>query len=420
MPRYGNDAGYAGVLAPRGEEERQGLLGAFGQPGGILASLRPQPGLPRVKNFLRDRSAALMGFGLPLLLAQTRKQAVEASMQGLASGRATDAYRNKERTEAELRRKREQALATVLQNYGLDTGLSALPEVAQAAIVEAMKPAEQPDPFTLGPGQTRFGPDGRPLASVPGGEDSGYTLSPGQTRFGPGGAPIASVPATASADGPKLYTLNDEKGMPYPALYMPNDPDADERGFVPASGPKAPSGMAISFNQDTGQFEFRQGAGADLTPTTTTGVQKAIISAEDALAGLTEIERSFKPEYATIWGQAGNTIRSWRAWLTGSLPPEEAAKLEDYATWQATTAANMNEYLHEMSGAAISPEEAVRLIAALPNKDDDPITFKAKLDRVIRDTKAEIARNRARLGGPREGEDGWVEIAPGVRFRELP
>lgn len=56
-----------------------------------------------------------------------------------------------------------------------------------------------PEEFTLSPGQTRFGPDGKPIANVPApekpaGGESGFTLSPGQTRYGPDGKPIASRP----------------------------------------------------------------------------------------------------------------------------------------------------------------------------------------------------------------------------------
>lgn len=54
-----------------------------------------------------------------------------------------------------------------------------------------------PDPFTLGPGQTRFGADGKPVAALPNtpAAPSGFNLSPGQTRFGPDGKPIVSLPA---------------------------------------------------------------------------------------------------------------------------------------------------------------------------------------------------------------------------------
>jgi hypothetical protein len=57
------------------------------------------------------------------------------------------------------------------------------------------KPKE-PEPFTLSPGQTRFGPDGQPVANVPEPEKvpEPFTLSPGQTRYGPDGKVLAAAP----------------------------------------------------------------------------------------------------------------------------------------------------------------------------------------------------------------------------------
>lgn len=55
-------------------------------------------------------------------------------------------------------------------------------------------PVAPGDPFTLGEGQIRFGPDGNPIAQGPAKGQEGYTLSPGQQRFGPDGQPIAGVP----------------------------------------------------------------------------------------------------------------------------------------------------------------------------------------------------------------------------------
>ena len=58
---------------------------------------------------------------------------------------------------------------------------------------------QQPQPFTLSPGGTRFGPNGQPIASLPPTPPqppapAPFTLGQGQQRFGPDGQPIASVP----------------------------------------------------------------------------------------------------------------------------------------------------------------------------------------------------------------------------------
>jgi len=55
------------------------------------------------------------------------------------------------------------------------------------------KPAE---PFTLAPGATRYGPDGKPIATAPVKPDTPqpFTLPPGAIRYGPDGKPIATAP----------------------------------------------------------------------------------------------------------------------------------------------------------------------------------------------------------------------------------
>lgn len=191
------------------------------------------------------------------------------------------------------------------------------------------------------------------------------------------------------------------------------------------------NGVKMRFNPETGEFEASVG-GTDLTPTTTSNEQKAQISSEEALARLNSIKQGFKPEYLTLGGQLANLTRSWRAWLGGqqALGPDDQSALTDYATWRSRTLTNLSQYLHDMSGAAITPQEYERLKASLPNPDDDPVTFKAKLDDVITQTEAAIKRHADRLGGqqpdlsapqsqqPQEG--GWTEV-PGLgRFREIP
>ena len=67
----------------------------------------------------------------------------------------------------------------------------------------AKKPANVE--YTLGPGQKRFGPDGRVIAAVPPSPsataEAPYTLSPGQKRFGADGRVVASVPDRPPSSG---------------------------------------------------------------------------------------------------------------------------------------------------------------------------------------------------------------------------
>jgi hypothetical protein len=78
----------------------------------------------------------------------------------------------------------------------------------------------QPDGFTLSQGQTRFGPDGQPIAEVaPKPADvQPFTLSPGEVRYGPDGQPLASRPGAPKADTEPLMAVVGDDGQP---VYLP-------------------------------------------------------------------------------------------------------------------------------------------------------------------------------------------------------
>jgi hypothetical protein len=65
----------------------------------------------------------------------------------------------------------------------------------KTAAGRAFPEVKAPEPFTLAPGQQRFGPDGKPLAMLPK-EPEPFTLAPGAKRYGPDGKVIAEAPQT--------------------------------------------------------------------------------------------------------------------------------------------------------------------------------------------------------------------------------
>lgn len=90
----------------------------------------------------------------------------------------------------------QQGLADVLP--GLTSPLGQ--QFAQKFLEGQMTPSA---PYTLKPGERRFGPDnkiiGEGAAEKPGGPDGGYTLSPGAKRIGPNGEVIADNPRSQSS-----------------------------------------------------------------------------------------------------------------------------------------------------------------------------------------------------------------------------
>jgi hypothetical protein len=97
-------------------------------------------------------------------------------------------------------------LAAKLQQQGIDINSMDDQSVAQLTDNLARKYAGEagiaptaPEAFTLKPGEQRFR-GGKVVASAPANEDKGFTLSAGETRFGPDGKPLASIaPKLASS-----------------------------------------------------------------------------------------------------------------------------------------------------------------------------------------------------------------------------
>lgn len=89
-------------------------------------------------------------------------------------------------------------ILTMAESHGHDIGqyrqlFEQQPEQFKSFVSNLVNPPKAPEAVTLSPGQQRFGPDGKLIASVPP-TPEGFSLSPGQTRYGADGKPIASRP----------------------------------------------------------------------------------------------------------------------------------------------------------------------------------------------------------------------------------
>lgn len=162
------------------------------------------------------------------------------------------------------------------------------------------------------------------------------------------------------------------------------------------------------------------------TPLSTTGanrVQQKQVNAAELGARVSAIRDSYKPEYQTIGRRITSLINSGRAKLDpNSLSGEERTALSDYATFRSEAINNINRVLNELSGAAVSPQEAERLRAAMPDPGtgvfdgDDPVSFEAKMNRVL----AEVDRALVRYQFYQEqGLPGSMEDLPLGNIRKI-
>jgi len=141
------------------------------------------------------------------------------------------------------------------------------------------------------------------------------------------------------------------------------------------------------------QIAALQGGISEWGTAATNDIEKGILSMSENKMKLNQIEQSYDPEFLTMQGKfrAGfaNILDRWDT-LTD---PEEIKYLERYTEFSQGAYDQLNTYIKEITGAALSQAEAERIMEAIPNPaKDGPKKFKAGLDRAIKKVKMAEAR----------------------------
>jgi hypothetical protein len=141
-------------------------------------------------------------------------------------------------------------------------------------------------------------------------------------------------------------------------------------------------------------------------------LDKKTIDATSHISRLRSVEQAFNPKFLQIPQRLGFAWTSLKA-KVGSLTPDQAQPLAEFAEFRRASVENMSRLLNELSGAAVSPQEYDRIRNTQPDAGtgifdgDDPVTFQAKMNGVVRDQKRAIARyNYLRQQGP-QGKNPW-------------
>jgi hypothetical protein len=144
--------------------------------------------------------------------------------------------------------------------------------------------------------------------------------------------------------------------------------------------------------------------GPQMTKPTQTKIEGKLFDSTNALSRLQSIEQAFKPEYMTWKTKLGQQVTSWKSKAGIEVSPEDKAKRTEFAQFQRRAMSNLNAYLNELSGAAITEQEAKRLTQAMPDAlKDDPIEFESKMRDVMEELKLSITRYNYLLA------NGWTE-----------
>ncbi len=177
------------------------------------------------------------------------------------------------------------------------------------------------------------------------------------------------------------------------------------------------TGLSLRMDKE-GNLELVQGPGVKggagtFGKTSANAAEKKLFDTTEGLSRLAAIDKMWTPEYQTVGTK-------FSMWGTASLEKlgikpsaEDKKALEGYSKFRRRAYEHMNQYLNEISGAAITEQEAKRLQKALPNpgegifEGDSPTEFQAKMKDAMQSSRWAIARyNYAQNKGL-----GWKSIS---------
>ena len=157
--------------------------------------------------------------------------------------------------------------------------------------------------------------------------------------------------------------------------------------------------------------------GYEPTKHTKNALQKIVVDTSNQLGRLQQIADSFDADMLTFQGKVGDMFRRGKDYF-GKATPQEKAEITRHARLRQTMANQVNMTIKELSGVAVSVQEAKRLqlTEAWYGDRNNPLTgmagteAKAQLQGKIRDIAAVHARARYMLK--------TMNVASGTRFTE--
>lgn len=168
---------------------------------------------------------------------------------------------------------------------------------------------------------------------------------------------------------------------------------AQQLGMALALGGKGDAGKLLSESANQGR----------LGKEAANEVDKKQINRTELYARLQGIKQSFRPEFQSLEGKLGMKWAGLLDYATSgkAITPEQKAQLSDFAVYRQDAFENINNYIKEITGAAMTDSEAKRILKGMPNPGegifdgDGPTEFKAKLDNAIRQSELAVARYNA-------------------------
>lgn len=208
-------------------------------------------------------------------------------------------------------------------------------------------------------------------------------------------APTPETPEEPGYSAPKEGV--DDSGNPI--VYRVNK-QTGEPQIIKGVRPKTKGGLRV-YDPKTGALLVDTtggGTAPEFTRKTEGMIEEKIASGSEQLARMQQIYNEYKPEYQQLATRFKTALTGAVAFLGGEVDEADKQLLVEFKAFQRKAIENINLYIKELTGAQMSEKEADRLRLAQPDpgerwwKGDDPITFKSKMDDVLRTTRAAVAR----------------------------
>lgn len=128
-------------------------------------------------------------------------------------------------------------------------------------------------------------------------------------------------------------------------------------------------------------------------------VDEKLLDTTNGMMTLTRIEGQFKPQYQQFVPRVSAKWSGIKDSLGMDVSPQDKAFLAEFSAYKRNAINSLNEYIKQITGAAMSEQEAQRILKGMPNPGqgvfdgDSPTEFKSKMDDAIRVTKMALARS---------------------------
>jgi len=154
---------------------------------------------------------------------------------------------------------------------------------------------------------------------------------------------------------------------------------------------KAGSGGATVYNYPPGAMAPDKGTRKD--------VEAALVASGERLALYNQIDAQFRPEFLQPKFRIAQSWSAIKDRAGVGLNPQDRQTLSDFSQFKQNALTNINKTIKDITGAAMSEGEAVRIRSTLPDPGqglfdgDSPVEFESKMNEALRQLKLVEARN---------------------------